>query len=187
MKAHTSKRRGTVAVLVALTLTGLIGFVAIALDGGLLQDNRRSAQAAADASALAGAQAIYANYQAASGLDPAGTAAAKALEVAADNGYSNDGVHSKVTVNIPPLSGIHAGQAGYAEVLIEYYQTRFYGRDHSLSGLSVYLGLCEDHPPRRRATVPIPQNDQGHRRRRGVGAGAFKTRGFPSGTEGRFQ
>ena len=40
-------RRGAVVVLLALCLTGLIGIVAIAIDGGLLQDERRRVQAAA--------------------------------------------------------------------------------------------------------------------------------------------
>jgi hypothetical protein len=126
MNSPSKKRRGTVAVMVAATLTVLIGFVALALDGGLLQDNRRYLQAAADAAALAGAQNLYVNYGANQGTDPGNHAWGQAIAVAASNGYNNDGTTNKVTVNIPPLSGIHTGMAGYVEVIVEYYQTRFF-------------------------------------------------------------
>jgi hypothetical protein len=38
--------------------------------------------------------------------------------MAAANGYANDGTATTVTVNVPPLAGPFAGQAGYAEVLV---------------------------------------------------------------------
>jgi hypothetical protein len=113
-----------VAVLVAVCLIVLLSFTAIALDGGLLQYDERAAQSAADAAALAAADDLLLNYLANQGTDPAGTAAAKALATAAANGYTNDQVTSKVTVNIPPLSGPHTGLPGYSEVIIEYYQQR---------------------------------------------------------------
>src|SRR5262249_52107439 len=53
-----------------------------------------------------------------------GSAERSALSVAAANGYANDTSTSKVTVNIPPLSGDHAGQKNYAEVMVEYKQPR---------------------------------------------------------------
>jgi hypothetical protein len=121
---NTKKRRGTVAPLVALSLVAMIGVVAIAVDGGLLLDNHRHVWAAADASALAAADDLFRNYAANNGLDPSGTATASALSTAAANGYSNDGVNSVVTVNIPPKSGKFAGKAGYAEVIIQYNQKR---------------------------------------------------------------
>src|SRR5262249_12470902 len=43
---------------------------------------------------------------------------------AAANGYSNDGVTSAVTVNIPPTSGNFAGKAGHAEVIVQFKQAR---------------------------------------------------------------
>jgi hypothetical protein len=51
-------RRGTVAVLVALTLPVLVGVAALALDGSLLFVQRGQAQSAADGAALAGAYAL---------------------------------------------------------------------------------------------------------------------------------
>jgi hypothetical protein len=113
-----------VAVLVVVALTAMLGIVAIALDGGLLLDQKRRAQAGADAAALAAAEDLYKNYQTGQGLDGAGTAKASALSTAAANGYNNDGATSTVTVNIPPTSGDHVSQAGYVEVIIEFNQKR---------------------------------------------------------------
>jgi hypothetical protein len=125
------RRRGIVTVLVAMALIGLVGVAAIAVDGGLLQDNRRRVQAATDAAALAAAQQLFAefrtiilnNYTIA---DPGSKAAPAAYASAATNGYTNDGVQSSVTVNIPPKSGPFTGKIGYAEVLITYYQPRYF-------------------------------------------------------------
>jgi len=118
-----NRRRGVVAVLIALVLTGLLGVTAIAVDGGLLQDNRRRVQAAADAAAMAAAAQMFAEYRAiiASNytiFDPGNQAQTVALNSAATNGYNNDGVTSSVTVNIPPKSGPFTGLVGYIEVLI---------------------------------------------------------------------
>ena len=124
MRAMKGRRRGAVAVLVAASLIVLMGFTAIAIDGGLIQHNRRLAQTTADAAALAAASNLYGNYQTGRGLDATGTATTIALDVAAANGYSNDLVNSRVTVNIPPLTGLHTGMAGYAEVIVESYQAR---------------------------------------------------------------
>jgi hypothetical protein len=49
-----------------------------------------------------------------------------ALTAGAANGFSNDGVNSTVTVNIPPQSGTFAGRKGSAEVLITSYQSRYF-------------------------------------------------------------
>ncbi len=124
MRSKFEKRRGIVAVLVAVSLVAILGVVAIALDAGLLLDNRRSVQASADAAALAAAEDLYANWYTNQGKDPSGTALASALSTAKADGYSNDGVTSVVTVNIPPLSGLAVNQPGYAEVIITYYQQR---------------------------------------------------------------
>jgi Flp pilus assembly protein TadG len=118
------RRRGTVAVLVAVCLTVLLGVLAIGLDGGTLLTERRHTQAAADAAALAAACDLYDYYWTNSGTDPNGTAAASALGTAAANGYTNDGTNSVVTVNIPPKSGDYVGMAGYVEVVVQSYQQR---------------------------------------------------------------
>jgi hypothetical protein len=103
-----------------VSLTVLLAFVAIAIDGGLLQDTQKQVQATADASAMAAAANLFANYQSNGGRDPSGTAAAAATKLAAENGYPN------ITVNIPPQSGPFTGKAGYVEVIIVYQQTRYF-------------------------------------------------------------
>src|SRR5947209_6076906 len=111
-------RRGTVVVLVAVCLTVIISVVALTLDGGTLLNDRRQAQAVADAAALAAACDLYNNYYTNNGTDPSHTARDSALATAAANGYANDGVVSKVDVHIPPTSGPFTGMAAYAEVIV---------------------------------------------------------------------
>jgi Flp pilus assembly protein TadG len=124
-------RRGAVAILVALLLTGLLGVLAVALEGGLMADNRRRAQAAADAAAQAPATSLFQNYPAIEAsnfqnYDPNGSANSAALASAATNGFGNDGTTSTVTVNIPPKSGPFTGKACYAEVYVTYNQPRYF-------------------------------------------------------------
>jgi hypothetical protein len=109
-----------VAVLVALSLIMLVGFVAVAVDGGLLLHREREVQSVADAAALAAADDLFLNYRLNKGVDVSGSAGRAALQVAADNGF--DSSNGTVTVNIPPLSGLFVGQPGYAEVIITYNQ-----------------------------------------------------------------
>jgi Flp pilus assembly protein TadG len=131
------RRRGVVAVLMALSLVALVSVVALSLDGGTLLTERRRAQATADAAAMAAASELFNNYWITSGADPDGTARASALAEAAANGYSNDGTVSTVTVNIPPASGLYANRRGYVEVLVEYNQTRAFSNIFSSGQVSV--------------------------------------------------
>jgi Flp pilus assembly protein TadG len=118
MRNRQQRRKGNVVVFVAICLTAVLGFVALALDGGMLLDERRDVQAAADMSALAAAENLYANWQTNQGLDTGGTAAAQATALATANGFSN------IQVNIPPQSGYFVGQPGYAEVIVTANQAR---------------------------------------------------------------
>jgi hypothetical protein len=156
MLAHTRTarpaRRGSVTALVAVCLTVMITVVAIAVDGGMLLTNRRQAQTVADAAALAAAGDLYKNWAKNQGADPQGAAAASALSVASANGYTNDGITSTVTVNIPPLSGTHAGTKGYVEVIVNYYQPRGFSNVCGSGKLLVYArtvarGLKIPAPP----------------------------------------
>jgi hypothetical protein len=98
-----------------VSLPVIVGIVAINLDGGRLMQERRNAQAAADAAALAAAAKLYAGYWSCYGQDSQGAAASAAAASAAANGYPASGV----TVNIPPSSGSFAGKPGYVEVIIQ--------------------------------------------------------------------
>jgi hypothetical protein len=119
-----SRRRGSVLLVSAVLMVALVGLMALTLECGSLMAERRHAQAIADASAMAAACDLTYNFGFNAGLDPQGTARASALATASSSGYANDGVISTVTVNIPPLTGDFAGQAGYAEVLVLYNQQR---------------------------------------------------------------
>lgn len=124
LKSKTGSRRGATVVLVAVCMAAIVGVIALALDGGVLFDKRRSVQAAADAAALAAADDLWTNYSTFSGVDSNGTARASALATATADGFNNDGSTSIVTVNVPPQTGIAAGKAGYVEVVVQANQSR---------------------------------------------------------------
>jgi Flp pilus assembly protein TadG len=115
----TRRRPGTVTVWVVVCSSVIVGIVALGLDGGRMMEERRRVQTAADAAALAAGYDLYFQYQQNQGKDPDHTARSAALASARTNGYANDGVSSTVTVNIPPASGTFAGQAEYAEVIVQ--------------------------------------------------------------------
>jgi hypothetical protein len=119
-----ARRRGISLVLVVVSLVAILGVLALSLEGGLLLSERRTAQATADSAAMAAAADFYYNWYTNFGTDPQNTAYDSAMYTASQNGYTNDGVNTKVTVNIPPKSGPYTGQKAYAEVIVEYYHTR---------------------------------------------------------------
>lgn len=119
-----ARRPGLALVLVVVSLVALLGVLALSLEGGLLLTERRNAQATADAAAQAAAADLYYNYYVNGGKDPAHTAYDAAVYAAKLNGYTNDGVNTKVTVNIPPQSGDYVGKDAYVEVVVEYYHVR---------------------------------------------------------------
>ena len=104
----TNSQKGQALILIAFGIVALIGFTALAVDGGRVFSDRRNAQNAADTSALAAALAHLRE-------DPAGYEA-KGLERAASNEYTND-ADSTVTVefcdeaaaNGDPCLGIPSG------------------------------------------------------------------------------
>lgn len=57
MEKHLSKERGQILVLVALVFGVLLGFAALAVDGGMVYSNRRYTQNVADSASLAGGSA----------------------------------------------------------------------------------------------------------------------------------
>ena len=124
MQFKLGNRRGSIAALAAVSMLAVLAVLSMVMDGGLLQDKRRSVQAAADAAAMAAASDLWEKYATNSGTDPGGTARTSALRTAAANGYNNDGVTNTVTVNIAPLAGNFVGVNGYAEVIIRLNQAR---------------------------------------------------------------
>jgi len=124
---RVNSQKGQALVLIALAIVGLIGFTALTVDGGRVLSDRRHAQNAADASALA---AALAKIQDTSGVPTTANAAAenKALERADSNGYHNDGVGSDVIVNIPPVGGTYDGNPEYIQVIIHSYVSTTFAR-----------------------------------------------------------
>jgi Flp pilus assembly protein TadG len=85
---------GQVVVLATAAIFLIIGFAALVVDVGFLYATRRNMQTAADAAAIAGANALN-NGQ------PDATSSAAAQDVASLNGYTNGANNVNVTVGSP--------------------------------------------------------------------------------------
>lgn len=120
------RRRGVVAIFIAVSLTLIVGVVAIAVDGGMLFLELRRARAVADASAMAAAAELFEHYPSDRGTDPNGGARRAAFRVAKLNGYPVGG-ETTVTVNIPPASGTYQGRTDFAEVIVTKQVQRTFG------------------------------------------------------------
>jgi len=122
--SHKTTERGQALIIIVFAIVGLIGITALAVDGGNAYLDRREAQNAADTAALAGAFTRIRGGQ---------NWVAKTLEMAAENGYPNDGVRSTVEVLSPPMSGPFAGNIEYIQVVITSYVPTYFagvvGRD----------------------------------------------------------
>jgi len=115
LESAWSREDGQTVVLAALCMTLLMGFLALSVDVGLLFCAKRSAQTAADAAAIAGAQEIaYSDVVTAARAD------------ASRNGFTNGTNGVAVAVNNPPLNGPHAGNSGYVEVIVSASETTFF-------------------------------------------------------------
>lgn len=93
--------RGQAMVLLVLVIVGLMGALAVAVDGGMIMYDRRAAQNAADAAATA------AGYELASNPWDTATLSSRiqtaGLSRASDNGYKTPG--KTVAVEYPPTAG----------------------------------------------------------------------------------
>jgi hypothetical protein len=101
---------GAVAIILGLTLGGLVGFAALAIEGAQWYAQYRQVRTAVDAAALSAAVAYAAG-------DTSGYTA-EATAVAARNGYV-DGTNSvSVAIHRPPLSGSYTGNNAAIEIVI---------------------------------------------------------------------
>ncbi len=109
---------GQTLVFTAFLMCCLFGFMALALDMGVLFRAHRRIQTAADAGAVAaGLAAEYGQSVTCTGTSPAGSASTS-VKCAAGNAALLNGVDgSQVTVNQPPTLGYHVG-AEYIEVIV---------------------------------------------------------------------
>lgn len=115
LKEMLMDESGQTIILAALCMTIILGFLALSVDMGLVFCVKRSAQTAADSAAITGAQEIrFADV----------TSAAKADS--ARNGYTDGTGGVTVTVNNPPASGPHSGNAAYVEVIVAKAQNTYF-------------------------------------------------------------
>jgi len=89
-------------------MVALTAFMALSVDVGMLWSTRRTMQTAADAAALAGAEALSQSDNIANGATTASSL----------NGFTNGSNGVTVTVNNPPISGPNTGNADYVEVIV---------------------------------------------------------------------
>jgi len=112
-----ARERGQVLPLVAMSLTVLFGFAAVAVDAGYLRYEQRIQQTAADSAAIAGANELY--------FDSSKVTAAAQAD-SATNGFTNDNTKTFVTVNVGPKSGPYAGKSSAVEVLVKAIHPAFF-------------------------------------------------------------
>lgn len=113
---RTHGQRAQALPLVAICITVLLGFTALAVDTGYLRFEQRLQQSASDSAALAGAME----------LSVGSTAFASAAQSeAATNGFANGG-DTTVTVNSPPSTGPNAGKTNAVEVIVSVNHPAFF-------------------------------------------------------------
>ncbi len=117
---------GQAMVLTLLCMTCLLGFVGLAADVGTLFYAKRNLQIAADSAAIAGAAEL--NY---------GDVTAAAQAAAAQNGVTIGTNGGAVTINLTPVSGAYAGQAGYVEAIVSQNQPTFFMKMFGIASQTV--------------------------------------------------
>lgn len=117
---RSRSRRGTVLMLVSVSMVGVMGVMALAVDVGSLQRQRRVAQAAADAGALSGASEIMrGRYD---------LIVSSARAESTRNGFTNGVDAVGVAVNYAPTSGYYAGNPMYVEVIVSRTVPTYFAR-----------------------------------------------------------
>jgi len=106
-------RRGGTAVMVAISMTGLLGLAGLATEGADWYKTKRAMQAAADGAA----------FSAVVGQSAGGSITTEAQAVAAKYRFVNGSEGVTVTVNQPPKSGSHTSNATAVEVIVAQPQT----------------------------------------------------------------
>jgi hypothetical protein len=137
MSTRIQDERGAAAFIVAISLLLLVGFAALAIDGGLGFDQRRGTQNATDNAALAAAWEAC-NPRVAGAPDPV----ASALAVAAENGYDDNDPEVVVTVNALDTTE-------YEVIIQKVNDTTFAGPGvgaETLTVVSQGVATCEQEP-----------------------------------------
>jgi Putative Flp pilus-assembly TadE/G-like len=123
------RRNGSATVWLAISLVAIVGILALGMDCGRMMEERRHAQGAADAAALAGAKQGYdQQHQYPSRAPSSGNIIQAANVSLTDAGYVNNGISATLAVNVPPTSGQFKGNASYVEVIVESKVKATFGR-----------------------------------------------------------
>jgi hypothetical protein len=154
MPCHRRTLRGQALIIFALFSVVLLGAMALSVDAGYLMAQRRGAQGAADAAALAAGKALQRSQTS----DIAGTGQA----YAAANGFAN-GSTNTVTVNYPPASGTRAGSSTCVQTTIVHSAQRFlvgaiYSGPWSVSATAT---ACTEPEPRPYALIALDPSGSG--------------------------
>ncbi len=129
-RVHKRSERGQALILIVFGIVALLGVTALAVDGGNAYADRRKAQNAADAAALA----------AALGRVNGENWLATTYAVARENGYNNDGTSNVVEVHSPPISGTYEGNLEYIQVRITSNLRTYFA---SVVGMSTIQNVVE--------------------------------------------
>jgi Flp pilus assembly protein TadG len=118
MKNHHFEH-GQALIVIALVAVALVGMVGLVVDGGRGFLDRRNAQNAADAAALASAYARIKGDQ---------DMVSAALTTAAQNGYDNNGTTNIVELYSPPKAGAHSKDVEYIQIVITSHLKTYFAR-----------------------------------------------------------
>src|SRR5688572_18330033 len=129
MKNFRCSNKGQIFIWTALMLVILLGFLALAMDGGFFYQHKRQMQSAADSAALAGAHDVSRDS----------TIIQAALETsgrhdASLNGFTHGTNGIVVDVYRPPISGYYVGNNSYVEAIITHPHRTFFARILNLLG-----------------------------------------------------
>src|SRR5690349_21579605 len=115
LRCFATDQRGSIPILIALSLVVLLGFAALGVDTAVWMRARNDAQSAADSAAYSAAAGAYAG-------NPTARIQADVNAAAAANGFQNGMNGVTVTLNNPPQSGAYAGNVNAYEVIVTSQQ-----------------------------------------------------------------
>ncbi|HYN83047.1 MAG TPA: pilus assembly protein TadG-related protein [Gemmatimonadaceae bacterium] len=99
--ARPGNRRGAILIIMGVSMVAVMGLLVLSIDGGTLQEQKRLAQTAADAGALAGAVEILRNRR--------DSVVASAKSETARNGFADLVGADTITVTYPARGGTFVG------------------------------------------------------------------------------
>jgi hypothetical protein len=132
-RAFAADQSGNIIMLFALSAPIVLGFAALATEGGALFEKKAAVQAAADQAAVSAANSFNSSQT-------AYTIEGKAIT--AQMGFVDGQGGVSVTVNSPPASGPSTGKGGYVEVIISLPQppmlsSLFHPSNYTIGGRAV--------------------------------------------------